>query len=621
MSSSPRPFIRTTAGRLAVAGVAALASVSAVAPAAFADDTDLAPESTELPPTTPETTPEVPAESPAPETGDAASDTSAAPPAPQARTTPSAAPEGIDAGEETGATNNSSDVTAADVEYGPQTIAVSFSRVPGAFYPASGGDSTLVRAQVDIYDEGAYVRSENCQAQLGLTESTPASVECLSLELEPGQRAVVTDLDRGVVLEVAACEIDECSSSPVPVDFTLAGLAPSGYNPTFRDVEPGETVTIDALANDSIGDPATFVEIIGGSGEDRASLGSDGRTISYTSAEDFVGTDTVTFRATNSNGTTESTWRIEVVDPMAPNFGSQKYRVGVQVASGAYVPDGTTTIGSTFEIVTTSEDGVTTTQTCTTVPPANSDGSSFCPGTSDLSAGDRAVITQTEAPEGLLPDPDPVVIEPCDLDVDSCTTVTALFDSPGSILPETQPDTAIADQGGEPIIIDVLANDTSEDPNTGLEVTALPPGQGTIEVVGEAAPPVEQTPGGVGILAVPSAGTLALRYTPPADFSGEVPVEYTVTNSNGSTSETLTITVRAAAELPTDPEGPVIPPTVDVAPAAQEDVTAAPARVGAGSSMPNTGGPAASLLGIGFVLAAAGAGIIGRRRSTATRGR
>lgn len=649
MSPSPRPFIRTTAGRLAVAGVAALASVSAVAPAAFADDTDLAPESTGPTPSqapddqeqiqTPIPTPSAQDQT-GPQGGSTAEQQIPSPASTTPSSTESTSPE-VEDGQHAAA-----DVAALDdeVEYGPQTVTVTFSRVAGAFYPPTDSGTTFVHSSVTIWRDQTVLRSTGCSAELGLSDTDPETVVCQpddpsALQLLPGERAEVYVYRYGnqASISIQPCEASECSTSPVPAAFTIDGPAPEASSYSSYRVFPGEPVTQDLLADDWVGDPATTVSIVSGPESGTATLGSDGRTVTYTSAEDFEGTDTITYELTNTNGTSTGTWTIEVVDPMAPNFGSQKYRVGVQVASGAYVPDGTTTVGSTFEIVTTSGDGVTTTQTCTTVPPANLDGSSFCPATNpfgsrDLSAGDRAVITQTKAPEGLLPDPDPVVIEPCDLDVGSCPTVTALFESPGSILPETTPDTATAEQGGEPIVIDVLANDTSEDPNTDLEVTPLPPEQGTIEVIGEAAPPVSETPGDVGILAVPSAGSLALRYTPPANFSGEVPVEYTVTNSNGSTSGTLTITVRPAAEvptdpeiptLPTDPEGPVNPPTppaIDVAPAAVEDSTTAPARVGAGSSMPNTGGPAGSLLGIGFVLAAAGAGILGRRRSTATRG-
>ena len=35
---------------------------------------------------------------------------------------------------------------------------------------------------------------------------------------------------------------------------------------------------------------------------------------------------------------------------LAPNFGYQKYRVGVRLADGSYVPEGTTTAGTTFAV-------------------------------------------------------------------------------------------------------------------------------------------------------------------------------------------------------------------------------------------------------------------------------
>lgn len=646
MSPSSRPFVRTTAGRLAVAGVAALASVSAVAPAAFADDTDLAPESTEQTPEPPAPSVET---SPAPEVDtptETDPDASGQPAAPA----PETESENGTSKTSEGTVTARAEVVEDVVEYGPQTIAVTFSRIPDAFYGDYYGETITPQAVVNIFRDEEFVRTVVCTSELSPTESAPGTADCLfdespTIDLQPGERAEVYSAFGGAPTQtVQPCQVGECSSTPVELDFVVPAPSPmvsAYYSPR---VFQGVPVSQDLLAVDSVEDPTTTVRIVSGPEHGTATLGADGRTLTYTSDEDFSGTEVIRYEATNRNGTETGSWEIRVFDPMVPDFGSQKYRVGVQVASGAFVPAGTTTVGSTFEIVTTSQTGETTTRTCTTVPApsgGNDDGASVCAandifdyiiGTS-LPAGSRAVITQTGVPEGqsLLPDPDPIVIEPCDLNVtDPCSDRTAQFETPGSILPLTQPDTATAVQGGEPIVIDVLANDTSEDPDTGLEVTPLAPGQGTIEVIGAAAPPVEETPGGVGILAVPSAGSLALRYTPPANFSGEVPVEYAVTNSNGSTSGTLTITVQPAAELPVDPEtptlpadpeGPVTPPTVDTAPAAVEDSATAPARVDAGSSMPNTGGPASSLLSIGFVLAAAGAGILGRRRSTVTRGR
>ena len=57
----------------------------------------------------------------------------------------------------------------------------------------------------------------------------------------------------------------------------------------------------------------------------------------------------------------------DAVEEVEPNFGSQKFRVGVKVADGSWVPPGTTTAGSTISITLTGPgEGDNYTFTCTT---------------------------------------------------------------------------------------------------------------------------------------------------------------------------------------------------------------------------------------------------------------
>src|SRR4051812_44428772 len=51
--------------------------------------------------------------------------------------------------------------------------------------------------------------------------------------------------------------------------------------------------------------------------------------------------------------TQDASRQADVAPEVAPDFGFQKIRVGVQIKSGAYVPDGTNTGGTTVDIVET----------------------------------------------------------------------------------------------------------------------------------------------------------------------------------------------------------------------------------------------------------------------------
>lgn len=690
MSSSPRPALHLF-GRIGVTAVAAFATVATSAPAALAAEGDLAPETSE-PTSTSEPADAAPtSDSTAPESTEPAGDTESTPPpadetpdetpdapaepAPSEQDTdgteadpaPSAAAEGEAEGE--------ADIEAAD-ELGSQQIAITMALKAGDFYPDDVGSQYVY---VAIYQGDEYLRSANCSAPVETVEAG-TEVACLNesdasptVELGPGERAVIEYYDgtqyRNVYVD--PCLASECSADPVAVDLVREGPAPSAPNRSFS-ARPGEPVTFDVLAFDPIDDPDTTVSIASAPLHGTVRVTDDGlQRLVYTAAEDYAGTDTLTYTLTNSNGSSTGTVNITVAeDAVTPSFGSRKYRIGTQVASGAFVPEGTTTAGSTITITTyPAGGGSPEVETCTTstgstgpifppdgpfFPPLGlaaaaegPTGLSSCPGdTTGIGSflrlytappGARVEITQSAVPDGqaLLPDPRTVVIEPCDLNLTpGCDTEEVTLTATGSILPVTRPDTATAEQGGPAIEVDVLANDDSEDPDTGLEVTPLTEGRGTVEVVGAAETPVPEPTEGVGTLAVPSAGTLRLRYTPPTGFSGTVPVQYTVTNSNGSTTGTLTITVEAADPVdPVDPGDPGDPGTDDgdSGDTGDGDSDVAPASASSGTrgstaaqvrTLPATGGPDAALAPLGALLVAAGAAALtrARRRPAASRG-
>lgn len=157
----------------------------------------------------------------------------------------------------------------------------------------------------------------------------------------------------------------------------------------------------------------------------------------------------------------------------------------------------------------------------------------------------------------------------------------------------------------------MLNNDDSADPNTELSISAAPSG-GTAEVIGSPEPTDEPAdlptgiPTGIPtVLAVASAvasdGTLAVRYTPDAGFSGVDTFTYALTNGNGVTDATVTVTVRG---------GVVIDSTADTD-SGSDSGSDTPRDNGI---LPDTGGSNATLLGLGALLVAAGGALVGRNR-------
>ncbi|MGQ2911727.1 Ig-like domain-containing protein [Aeromicrobium sp.] len=682
MSSSSRPALHLF-GRIGVTAVAAFATVATSAPAALAAEGDLAPETSEPTstdaPTDVEIAPVEQDDAPAEETPSEEQTAKETPAEQSAEEQPAASAD--EQAEDVDPAPTDEPSAAEEVEYGAQSFTVTFTLDPDGYHKPQTGRG----ADIGIYEGDVYLRTLSCLVYLDATDAGKKAT-CLAddgsstFELGPGERAEVTGYeDDGTsrTMTVEPCPAAECSAEPTSVDFLVQGPAPIAQNRSLQ-ARPGEPVTLDVLSFDNTGDPDTVVTVSQpGHGSVRVTDDELQRLV-YTAAEDYSGPDSFAYTLTNTNGSSTGEVTIAVSeDAVTPDFGTRKYRIGTQVASGAFVPEGTTTVGSTITITTyPAGGGAPEVETCTTstgstgpfiptdgpfFPPfelaaaaEGPTGLSSCPG--DIAGigsflrlytappGARVEITQSAVPDGqaLVPDPRTVVIEPCDLNLTpGCGTEEVTFTATGSILPVTRADTATAEQGGPAIEVDVLANDDSEDPDTGLEVTPLPEGRGTVEVVGAAETPVPEPTDGVGTLAVPSAGTLRLRYTPPTGFSGTVPVQYAVTNSNGSTTGTLTITVEATEPVdpgPVDPD-PVDPDPVDpgtdggdtgsgdtdggdVAPAAAARDDASSTTASRTGVLPRTGGPDAALAPLGALLVAAGAAALtrARRRPAASRG-
>ena len=303
------------------------------------------------------------------------------------------------------------------------------------------------------------------------------------------------------------------------------------------------------------------------------------------------------------------------------DFGYKKFRVGVQVADGSFVPEGGT-VGSTFTITISDGEGGSREIECTTEdvlgdPDTNPDGFSICPGenglielppelplglarsveitdsipipvyTYMLEPGETATIVQTSSVPGLEVSADTAVLSPCvtgeesDNCGDDIATADVRFDDEGTP-PDAVDDSATTDEG-DAVDIDLLANDDpSIAPITGVTLDSQVQ-NGTVEI--------------------DDAGVAT--YTPDADFSGTETFTYALSTQNGSDAATVTVEVEADAVAPVADE--VDPPKI-------ADVS---------SALPNTGGPDLSLAGYGALLLAGGGWLTLRSRrrvGTADRG-
>jgi LPXTG-motif cell wall-anchored protein len=295
-----------------------------------------------------------------------------------------------------------------------------------------------------------------------------------------------------------------------------------------------------------------------------------------------------------------------------PDFGLQKYRVGVQVADGSYVPAGTTTAGTTFTITETGPNvsSGTRTFTCTTEASTQQDPSTatYClnPASSsqlrsmakaaaaadvevdpnDSSApsnqlftaeqGSTVTITQTTAADNLVLDPEVTTIQPCSADLfifcldgsGGPQQTKVLYSNLG--LPPVAVDDAAKTREGRAVDIEVLANDDTVNgaPVTGLDVIS-DPDHGTAKVDGE-----------------------SVTYSPTSGFTGTDTFDYRLTTANGTSTATVTVRVRAAADVSDGSTDATTPDAV----------------------LPDTGGADKRLLGYAALMLAGGGWLTARGR-------
>ena len=320
----------------------------------------------------------------------------------------------------------------------------------------------------------------------------------------------------------------------------------------------------------------------------------------------------------------------EADEEVTPNYGFQKFRVGVQLADGAYAPDAST-VGSTIEITISGEPdfgGIfsleaapSETFTCDTDESTVEGTASYCLSedfapaavagavsgdvarsvsqseeeippdqTFVLLPGQTATFKQVTAGEGLIKSPATSVIEPCEADPDflfipfcmsgdfdeldevDVLSTSVLFANFGP--PPVAKNDKITATAGDPTTIKVTENDDTGNgaPIESVDITSGPK-HGTAKV----------------------SGTRVI-YTADDDFDGTDTFDYRLTTANGSDTARVTINVEPDELLP------------DTGTVQSSNTTAV---------LPDTGAPDNSVLGYAALLLAGGAWLTarGRRRT------
>lgn len=392
--------------------------------------------------------------------------------------------------------------------------------------------------------------------------------------------------------------VNGSANGTVTVTVTGDPLPPTATDDETT-VDNTGSVDVDVLSNDDPqGAPVLSLEVSGAAAHGTAVVSTDDPGhIRYTPAPGFVGADSFAYTYTTASGSATGTVTVTVTAPVAPIYGSQKVRVGVQIASGAYVPDAATTTGSTVTIVE-SGPGAPRTLKCTTGPTDPGSTISHCPDSILVSPGDTLTLSQDTAGAGLVLDPNSIVVPPCaqvffptlDSAPPSCGVTDAIFTDAG-LAPTATDDAATVDNTASADVA-VLANDQTQGaPVLSVEVSNAAD-HGTAVVMAD--DPDHR-----------------VRYTPAAGYVGTDSFDYTYTTANGSAAATVTLTITGSA--PTLTPTPSVEPTTTVITAPTATVTTTtPGRGGLAS----TGAPPGAGLGaaLGLLLSGAGMSLLRRRR-------
>ena len=299
------------------------------------------------------------------------------------------------------------------------------------------------------------------------------------------------------------------------VTVTSVDDAPVAVADTATVDEDAATTSIDVIANDTDADTADTLTLtaVATAGTGTVAINLDGVSVDYTPAADFNGTEVITYTVsdgTDSDDTGTLTVTVTSVDD-AP----------VAIVDTATVDEDAAT--TSIDVIANDTDADTgDTLTLTAVASAgtgtvaiNLDGVSvdYTPA-ADFNGTE--VITYTVS-DGTL--------------TDETGTLTVTVNPVNDFLPIAVVDTETVLEDAATTSIDVIANDTDEDTEDTLTLTAV-------------------TTAGTGTVAINSDG-VSVDYTPAADFNGTEEITYTVSDGTDSDETgTLTVTVTSVNDAP-----------------------------------------------------------------------
>ncbi len=340
------------------------------------------------------------------------------------------------------------------------------------------------------------------------------------------------DLNDGETLDVVVnfTASDGIGTSTGQLTITINGVTDNNAPVAVDDsatTDEDTDVTIDVLANDTDADDGDMLALVSATvpAEQGTVTINDDDTITFSPADDFNGTATITY--TVSDGTAEDTGTVTVVVNPQPDALD-----AIDDAIVATEDSGTLTGDLTANDIDVDGGDVSVMLAAgSTLPPGftlNSDGTysldTSAAGYQSLSAGETATFTfdyvlSDADGNDTDSDDDPSTGDDSDSDPDTATvtlTVTGVNDAPtaNADTVDTDFDTAVT--------IDVLDNDTDPDDDDDLTVTAASSDDGTVVINDD--------------------GTIT--FTPDAGFEGDAVITYTISDGEGGTaSSTATVTV------------------------------------------------------------------------------
>ncbi|MEL6373758.1 MAG: Ig-like domain-containing protein, partial [Pseudomonadota bacterium] len=317
-------------------------------------------------------------------------------------------------------------------------------------------------------------------------------------------------------------------SAPATVSVDYSAQPPTAVNDSITGIATNTPATVQVLGNDTDPDgslDASSVTLVGTSsagdplvvaGEGTWSVDASG-AITFTPETGFTADPTpVSYTVADNDGNVSNTATVSVDYAVRPPVAANDTLSGqpanqpvlVNVLANDSDPDGTLD-PATLQINGTSSPGAPLTVT----------------GQGTWSIGPSAG-TITFTPEaGFTGDPDPIGYQVADNDGNLSNIGTVVIDVVAT------PPQALNDAGvgtiGNPVIIDVLANDSDADG------TLVPT---SVQLAGTAAPGDSLTVAGEGTWSINST-TGAITFTPDTGFTGDpTPVTYTVADNDGNVS-------------------------------------------------------------------------------------